>query len=31
MPELKIPDKVIRKQHNPFVEKNFVHLPDENI
>jgi len=29
MPELKIPDKVIRQQDNPLVEKNFVHLPHE--
>ena len=29
MPELKVPDEVISEQHNPLVEKNFVHLLHE--
>jgi len=30
-PHLEVPDEVISEQHDPFVEKNFVHLRNEKV
>ncbi len=31
IPDLKVPDEIISQEHDPVVEKNFVHLPYEKI